>query len=230
MTDKTCPYCGAKHGELHEKNCPIVRDLVRDDKVTSFAFGAGSDLAAEVIRDWDRTAPPVPPMPAEMGTDRTHPDSMSGITQYHLGSGSKPTNPKDMIGSSKLPLNLVPDTLLIYASMAFAEGASKYGSTNWRAAGVRASIYKAAHDRHMAKWWNGEECDTVTGVPHLASAIACLGIIADAKLCGKLTDDRPPVADMAGLIATAEAVVAHVYKLNEAKKPHHWVITDEVPA
>ena len=49
---------------------------------------------------------------------------------------TKPTNPKDAIGAAKLPLHLVPDTLRIYAAMAFAEGASKYGAYNWRAAGA----------------------------------------------------------------------------------------------
>jgi hypothetical protein len=79
---------------------------------------------------------------------------------------SKPTNPKDAIGSTKLPLNLVPDSLTAYAALSFAEGASKYGSYNWRVAGVRASIYKAALERHLKKWWNGEECDPKTKVPY----------------------------------------------------------------
>ena len=92
----------------------------------------------------------------------------------------KPTNPKDALGSTKLPTSLVPSSLLVLATQAFAEGASKYGSYNWRAAGVRASIYKAAHDRHMERYWNGEDADPVTGVPHLASAVACLAIINDA--------------------------------------------------
>lgn len=143
---------------------------------------------------------------------------------------SKPTNPKDLIGSTKLPTNLVPSTLGVYATMAFAEGASKYGAYNWREAGVRASIYKAAHDRHMEKWWNGEECDPVTKVPHLASAIACVAILADAKLCGKLTDDRPPAADMPGLIAQAEEVVKHLYALHADKNPRHWTIADNAVA
>jgi hypothetical protein len=127
----------------------------------------------------------------------------------------KETNPKDAIGSSKLPLNLVPDSLLIYASTAFAEGASKYSGFNWRIAGVRASVYKAAHDRHMSKWWNGEDCDQATGVKHLASAIACLGIILDAELLGKLNDDRPPYAPVATLMEECEKVVKHVREMHK---------------
>jgi hypothetical protein len=134
---------------------------------------------------------------------------------------TKPTNPKDAIGSTKLPLNLVPDTVGIYAAMAFAEGASKYGAYNWRVAGVRMSIYMAAMRRHQKKLWNGEWADPKTKVPHLASIIACAGIIADAKLCGKLVDDRPPKVDITRLIEEAEAIIRHVVEMNKAYTPHH---------
>ena len=139
---------------------------------------------------------------------------------------TKPTNPKDAIGSGKLPLHLVPASLTVYAAMAFAEGASKYGAHNWRVAGVRASIYRAAHERHMVRWWNGENCDPETHVPHLASAAACLAILIDAQACGKLNDDRPPAADMTALIREAEAVVGWVVALNAGVSPHHYTIRD----
>lgn len=142
---------------------------------------------------------------------------------------TKPTNPKDAIGSGKLPLNLVPDTVGIYAAMAFAEGASKYGAYNWRAAGVRTSIYVAALRRHLDKFWNGEWADPKTQVPHLASVIACTGIIVDAKLVGKLNDDRPPAAPIGELIEDCEATVRHVARMFADKQPHHWTIDDEVP-
>jgi hypothetical protein len=138
----------------------------------------------------------------------------------------KDTNPKDAIGSTKLPLNLVPSTLQAYAAVSFAEGASKYGAFNWRIAGVRASIYVAALQRHLMKWFNGEECDPKTKVPHLASVIACAGIILDARSCGKLTDDRPPAVDMERLIAELEDVVKHVYGLHAHMQPHHNTIAD----
>lgn len=139
---------------------------------------------------------------------------------------TKPTNPKDAIGASKLPLHLVPDTLRLYAAMAFAEGASKYGAYNWRAAGVRASIYKSALERHLAKWWNGEDCDAKTGVPHLASVIACAAIILDADACDKLNDDRPPPVDIAAMCEVFEKTVADVLEMNRDKNPHHWTADD----
>ena len=138
-------------------------------------------------------------------------------------------NPKDAIGSTKLPLHLVPDTMVVYAAMAFCEGATKYGAYNWRAAGIRASIYESALERHMKKWWNGEEIDPATGVPHLANALACIGIILDAALVGKLTDDRPPAAPMAKLIEDAEKTVRSLMAMHADKDPKHWTIKDQIP-
>lgn len=110
--------------------------------------------------------------------------------------------------------------------MAFAEGASKYGAYNWRIACVRFSVYVAAARRHEKKLWNGEWADPATGVPHIASILACWGIIADARACGKLIDDRPPAASMGMLIEEAERTVAGVLALNADKKPRHWTIAD----
>lgn len=139
---------------------------------------------------------------------------------------AKDTNPKDIVGSGKLPLSLVPSTVSAYLSTAYLEGALKYGRMNWRVAGVRASIYRDAHDRHMDKWWNGEDEDPHTRVRHLASAMACLGIILDAELCGKLTDDRPPKAPVAGLIDGLQENVAHLKELFKDHNPKHYTIAD----
>lgn len=140
----------------------------------------------------------------------------------------KDTNPKDRIGAGKAPLDLVPDTIKALASLAFLEGALKYGACNWRVAGVRASIYKAALERHLAKWWNGEWADPVTKVPHLASVIACAGIIADADLAGKLTDDRPPSVDMGKFFEEMEENVKHLQILFQDCNPKHHTIKDSI--
>lgn len=141
-------------------------------------------------------------------------------------ANTKMTNPKDIIGSTKLPLELVPETLLIEASLSFLEGATKYGRFNWRIAGVRASIYKAALQRHLARWWNGEDRDRETRVKHLASIIACAGILLDAELCGKLTDDRPPRAPIGKLIEENEEIGKHLRELFKDKQPYQYTIKD----
>src|SRR3954471_17118318 len=93
---------------------------------------------------------------------------------------TKPTNPKDAIGSTKAPLGIVPGTGDYYACEAFLEGASKYGRYNWRVAGVRASIYHDALLSHLKKWWNGQNRDPKTLVHELGSVRACVDILIDA--------------------------------------------------
>jgi hypothetical protein len=139
---------------------------------------------------------------------------------------TKPTNPKDAIGSTKLPLGLVPSTINAEVALAYLEGALKYGRYNWRIAGVRASIYNDALERHRSKWWNGENADRRTRVKHLASIIACAGILLDAELCGKLTDDRPPAAPVADLIDGYEERVKFLIDLFKDHHPHQYTIAD----
>lgn len=143
------------------------------------------------------------------------------------GAMGKPSNPKDVVALTKLPLDLVPSTVVIYAALAFLEGARKYGKYNWRVAGVSFAVYLGAIKRHYEKLISGEWADQKTKVPHLASIIACCGIILDAKLCGKLTDDRPPVAPTAELIAELEAeIVPHLQELFKDCHPHQHTIMD----
>src|SRR3990172_2778020 len=139
---------------------------------------------------------------------------------------SKETNPKDAIGCKKLPLHLVPGSLKVAAALAFLEGALKYGKYNWRVAGVRMSIYLDALERHLEKFKNSEWADEGTKVPHLASIIACAGIIIDAKLVGKLVDDRPPRAHVSRLIDDSVEIVEHLQRLFADQTPHQHTIKD----
>lgn len=139
---------------------------------------------------------------------------------------TKLTNPKDLIGSDKLPLHLVPDTISVFAAPAFLEGALKYGQFNWRIAGVRSSIYISALERHTKKYKNGEDTDPKTRVHHLASVIACAGIMLDAELLGKLNDDRPPRAPMSVLIDGLEETVIHLKRMFRGHEPYHYTIED----
>jgi hypothetical protein len=139
--------------------------------------------------------------------------------------GAKDTNPKDTIGVTKLPLGIVPATALAEESLAFLNGALKYGKSNWRNCGVRASIYLDAAARHIRAWEDGEEVDA-EGVPHLGSARACLGIIIDSRACGKLNDDRPPSVGLQRFISNLTPTVAALTKLHADKTPRHFTIAD----
>jgi hypothetical protein len=130
-----------------------------------------------------------------------------------MKSDLKPTNPKDRAATSRLDLSLFPQTAIIYGALGMTEGDCKYGGYNYRVGGVLFSVYVAACLRHIFKCYNGEWRDPKTKVPHMASAIADLGIIVDAFECGVLRDDRPPRANIAKLLDTCEELVAHLHQL-----------------
>ena len=140
----------------------------------------------------------------------------------------KPTNPKDIIGSDKLPLGQVPASAIAYAALGHLEGTLKYGLVNWREVGVRWSIYYDACLRHMAKVHNGEWEDAATGVPHLGNALACINIIVDAYESGKLVDDRPKPAPVAGLIDRFTEKVKRLKGLFAHHQPQHYTQAYEV--
>ncbi len=140
---------------------------------------------------------------------------------------TKATNPKDALGTGRLPMSLVPSSGIAAVTLAFLEGACKYGRFNWRASPVRASIYADAMHRHLAKWFNGEDCDEKTNVPHLASIIASAMILIDAELCGTLNDDRPPSAPMAPMVDAMVGNIAHIKEIFKEYSPHQFTIADD---
>lgn len=140
----------------------------------------------------------------------------------------KLTNPKDLIGSDKLPIHLWPETATSLGCLGLLDGMLKYGRTNWRAAGVRASIYVDALRRHLAAWWEGEDLDPDSGLPHLAHALACLAIIVDAQAAGRLNDDRAYAgAGYRHLVTDLTPHVARLKSKHSEKEPRHFTIADE---
>jgi hypothetical protein len=137
---------------------------------------------------------------------------------------TKETNPKDVIGSDKVPMGLVPAVTIAYCALGHLEGDLKYGRTNWREAGVRTMIYVDACLRHIEKFKDGEWADPTTNVPHLANALACLSIIIDAHHSGKLNDDRPKSAPAAEVIDELGGVVKHLKSLHKDMKPTDYFI------
>jgi hypothetical protein len=105
---------------------------------------------------------------------------------------TKDTNPKDSIGCTKPPLHTVPTGPLFEAGAVLLHGHCKYRGYNWRVAGVRSSIYYDAVMRHMMAWWEGENTDPDSGLPHIAHAISGLCVLRDSQMIGNCTDDRPP--------------------------------------
>lgn len=140
---------------------------------------------------------------------------------------TKLSNPKDIIGSSKLALHCWPSTATAMGSLGLLVGALCYGRSNWRVAGVRASIYFDACNRHMNAWFEGEDNDPDSGVPHLAHALACLAILVDAKAADKLVDDRMVPGGYRKLITELTPHVNRLKELFKDKNPKHYTIQDK---
>lgn len=143
--------------------------------------------------------------------------------------GMKPTNPKDIIGSSKLPLHLWPGTATALGCLGFLDGLTKYGRSNFREAGIKASIYIDACKRHLDAWFEGEESDPDSGLPHLAHALACIAIIVDTRAHGLMIDDRN-FAKTPGYRKLVTELTPHVGRLVKERshlKPKHYTIADK---
>lgn len=92
---------------------------------------------------------------------------------------------------------------------------------------MRASIYVDALSRHISRWHEGEDTDSDSGLPHLAHALACLAILVDAQMVGKLEDDREFNGESYPKYLTA--LTPHVERLKQihaGKNPKHFTIAD----
>lgn len=141
-------------------------------------------------------------------------------------SKASSTNPKDLIGSTKVSLSKFPAVGIVHGAHAMMDGAAKYGAYNWRAKKVGASIYVDAAMRHIAAWFEGEELAKDSQVHHLGHAIACCAILLDAQETGNLIDDRPVTDENRALLTKVlerlQGIItdrAKKHKEMEAAKP-----------
>lgn len=132
--------------------------------------------------------------------------SPSEIFRNDEEGNTKPSNPKDAVGSRKVGLSNLPMPPLFEAAAALTEGSLKYGRHNYRDVGVRASVYFDAAFRHLGAWWEGEDVDPDSGISHVTKAIAGLLVLRDSMLTDNWTDDRPPRPEQ-GFIADMNEVV-----------------------
>lgn len=138
----------------------------------------------------------------------------------------KPSNPKDHAAISKLPMWLLSPIAKCHWVVAQFAGLSKYGAWNWRAAGVRASIYLSAMERHMEAWKSGEEFDPTDGSHHLGNIMACCAILLEAMAIDKMTDDRPPRFNHREVLEACERTIAALQKQYADRDPRHFTIHD----
>jgi Domain of unknown function (DUF5664) len=139
----------------------------------------------------------------------------------------KDTNPKDAVGCKKAPMSTVSAAVLAEIGVAMLEGAAKYGRHNYRAAGVRASIYYDGTMRHLMAWWEGEDIDPDSGLSHITKAITSLVVLRDAMIQGMCTDDRPPRS--AEFYAELNRRAAEIVERYADRNPRHYTIEDAKP-
>lgn len=146
-----------------------------------------------------------------------------GKKEYELQypAGAKPTNPKDMVGIRKVPFSVLPTPVLWEASLGMMEGALKYGRHNYRAIGVRASVYYDATQRHLTDWWEGTDIDPASRLHHITKAISSLMVLRDAQIRGMCEDDRPPATDPAFLQMLNDRA-SELVDIHADKNPKHY--------
>lgn len=137
---------------------------------------------------------------------------------------AKPSNPKDIVGVRKAPMSTVSAPVLAEVGVAMLEGACKYGRHNYRAVGVRASVYYDATLRHLMAWWEGEDTDPDSGMSHVTKAITSLVVLRDAMIQGKVVDDRPPISPE--FYEHLNALAAAIIDRHSDKAPKHYTKED----
>jgi hypothetical protein len=130
---------------------------------------------------------------------------------------TKVTNPKDVIGGKKLMWSVIPWRALRGTALAMLEGSLKYGRHNYRDAGVRASVYFDACQRHLLPWWEGEDLDPDSQLSHIDKAIATLLVLRDGMLHGNWQDDRPPRVEQGWIAAGNDKAAEMIASVGEPK-------------
>jgi hypothetical protein len=79
----------------------------------------------------------------------------------------------------------------------------------------------------MSKWFEGQDTDEESGLPHLAHALACVAILIDATESGKLKDDRMYNGKYyINTIKKFSALIKGMKEKYKDKNPKHWTIAD----
>ena len=123
-------------------------------------------------------------------------------------------------------MSTVPANVMAEIGVAMLEGTAKYGRHNYRAVGVRASVYYDALMRHMMAWWEGEDLDPDTEMSHVTKALSCLVVLRDSMLQENWTDDRPIISKP--FYPKLNKLSGEILDRHKDKNPHHYTIQDQL--
>jgi hypothetical protein len=90
----------------------------------------------------------------------------------------------------KIRWDLVPYDAVNEIAKILTFGAEKYSARNWEN-GMEWSRAFGALQRHMTRWFHGQDKDKETQLTHLANAGCCLFFLLAWELRGVGVDDRP---------------------------------------
>lgn len=110
-------------------------------------------------------------------------EAQGGTVASHFSAG-KP-------GVDQIPV----DALLEWGRV-YTYGEAKYGRDNWRK-GLPWHEFYGSILRHLFKWWDGEDIDPESHLPHMAHALWNVGALMHFQANGIGTDDRPVGPQMA---------------------------------
>lgn len=139
---------------------------------------------------------------------------------------TKPTNPKDKVGVKKVSPSRVSQRVIMAMSLGMLEGDRKYGGHNYRVAGVLTSVYFDATMRHLMAFWEGEDIDPDSGLPHIVKALSSMAVLTDAYYNGKLNDDRPPKLEDGWIAEFNKLAAAIIEKYPDRVEPFTQVRLD----
>ncbi len=119
-------------------------------------------------------------------------------------------------GVKSARFDLIPYDALWQVALVFGKGAEKYAERNWER-GYEWSKSLGAMQRHLALFWQGQDEDEETGLPHIAHAAwhALVLLAFYVRLTGE--DDRP-ISDPDGFgLALMRADVMNPEEIEAAK-------------
>jgi hypothetical protein len=106
--------------------------------------------------------------------------------------------PNDTVGfkvpveiTNVIPFNVLPWRVVMETALGMMEGGRKYGRHNYRAMGVRATVYYDASMRHCADFIEGTATDRDSGLSHITKALSSTQVMLDSMIMGNWIDDRP---------------------------------------
>jgi hypothetical protein len=136
----------------------------------------------------------------------------------HRSATQEGVNPKEIVGSYKAPIHLIPPALLVHTSVALEDGAWKYGEYNYRQTKVKLTTYINGIYRHLMCLLDGEDLAADSLAEHMGHIAAGCGIVLDAKANGMLVDDRPPKGKAPELLEDARKLITAKMEDRRAKE------------